>query len=258
MSMFSSDKFAYKFPNSIEEIDSFSGKDFERFLFEYLKLDGMSPILTDDSGDRGIDIQVFQEVEGKKIKYGIQAKRWKQPVGSDEISKILQGKTYYGCDELWIITTSKLTAQAQNTALNNDIKILTRVDVIAILKEIKQNPKAKFTEIAHIESAPKEAKNLFKKIFTSNKIENTESSKAIPAPKDESKDIYGQLVELRKELAKEYNIQKMYMVYNNATIDSIIDVMPHNEKSLQLCVGLGDKKIYQFGDRILEVVKRNK
>ena len=52
MSMFSSNKFAYKFPNSIDEIDGFTGKDFERFLFEYLKLEGLAPILTDDFGDR--------------------------------------------------------------------------------------------------------------------------------------------------------------------------------------------------------------
>ena len=253
MSMFSSNKFAYKFPNSIEEIDGFTGKDFERFLFEYLKLEGLAPILTDDSGDRGIDIQVFQDEDGKKIKCGIQAKRWKQPVGSDEISKILQGKTYYGCDELWIITTSKLTAQAQNTALNNDIKILTRINVIDILEEIKLNSKAKFTEIAN-----KAEKSLFKKIFTSKKSDNAKSSNANPSEKYGGNDLYGQLVELRKELATEYNMQKMYMVYNNATIDSIISVMPHNERSLQMCVGLGDKKINQFGDRILEVVKRNK
>ena len=50
----------------------------------------------------------------------------------------------------------------------------------------------------------------------------------------------------------------MYMVYNNATIYSIIEVMPHNERNLQMCVGLGDKKINQFSDMILEVVKRNK
>ena len=253
MSMFLKERFSYKFPNTINEIDSFTGKDFERFLFEYFKLDGYSPILTDDSGDRGIDLLVtIKNEDGSKSKLGIQAKRWKQPVGSNEISQILQGKTYYDCDELWIITTSSLTAQAQNTSLNNNITILTRVNVIEMLEEIKANPIAKFTE-------SKVIAKVIAKPSTSPKVEVKKKEVVTTGTKYEGKnsELFDSLSELRRRIAKEDKLSKVYFVFNNATIESIIETMPYNEKGLSMITGLGEKKIEKYGDRILAIVKEH-
>lgn len=71
----------YKFPSTIKEIDEFSGKEFEIFLFHYFDIKNCNPILTDDSGDRGIDIIIKYNNE----KIGIQAKRWKSYINSAEI-----------------------------------------------------------------------------------------------------------------------------------------------------------------------------
>lgn len=44
--------FSYDFPNTIEEVDRFSGKEFEVFLFEFFQVLDYHPRLTDATNDK--------------------------------------------------------------------------------------------------------------------------------------------------------------------------------------------------------------
>jgi HJR/Mrr/RecB family endonuclease len=68
--------FAYEFPNTMEEIDRFTGKEFEVFLFEFFKVIEYHPRMTDDSNDKGIDLTIKQPSSDGAKAVGIQAKRW--------------------------------------------------------------------------------------------------------------------------------------------------------------------------------------
>jgi restriction system protein len=138
---------SYFFPNTIEEIDEFSGKDFEEFLFHFFTVIGLDPRMTNDSDDKGIDLMIKRTADSEKRVIGIQAKRWKGNVGPNEIRKMLDGKNHYNLEELRIITTSKLTSSAKTTALNNHITILDRDRVEEFLQELKKKDDLQFRNI---------------------------------------------------------------------------------------------------------------
>lgn len=237
--------FSYAFPSTIEEIDGFSGKEFEVFLFNFFKEMEFEPRLTDDTNDKGIDLTIHLKPEQGSKRIGIQAKRWKSPVGSEEIRTMLDGKKHYNLDEVWIITTSKLTSSAITTAMNNSIEILTRDHVIQLLQELKKRPNIKFRTSKEIKKEPKPIK-----------IE--EAPKPIPQETetalDENNELVVMLKKLRIAIAKEQKITALYFVYGNSTIDEIVKILPRNLDQLRQIKGLGEKKIESFGQRIVDTV----
>lgn len=223
----------YKFPKTIEEVDEMGGKEFEIFLFHYYKNQGYQVLLTDDTGDRGIDITITDTTS--KFRVGIQAKRWKSNVGHDAVTAMLSGKNYYLCDKLVLITTSDLTNQAYNTALNNDIIIKTRKDIIEMLNEIHNSKPQTEPE----QTKAKEEPAL------------TEQDNADKTNKDLFHLLFEELKTLRNNLSKKHKIYPVYMIYNNQTIQDIIDAMPLTIEDLHNIKGIGAKKIEQFGNDIL-------
>lgn len=220
----------YKFPTTIEEIDEMTGKEFEEFLFHFFKLENYKTTITDDTGDRGIDIIITTE---NNTRIGIQAKRWKNNIGTTEIAKIINGKVYYGLDKLWIITTSYLTQQAQNTALNQDIRIIPRNEILDILDSIKSNPKAKFrNNTKKIEQKP---------YYYEVKEFTTET-------------LYNSLKDLRLELSKKFKQYPTYVVYSNDTIKDLCSQHPLSKEELHNIKGLGEKRIEQYGETIISSI----
>lgn len=239
--------FSYEFPNSIEEIDAFNGKQFEVFLFRFFKELGYEPRMTDDTNDKGIDLTIHIPNENGSKKVGIQAKRWKSPVGSDEIRTMLDGKKHYNLDEVWIITTSKLTSSAITTAMNNSIEILTRDHVITFLEELKSKPNIKFRPLkskgVNIDPVKQEEQP---------SISTQESSEVF----DNDNELVIRLKKIRIEIAKEQKIQQLYIVYSNSTIQDIVNRLPVSIEELREIKGIGDKKITLFGNKIIEEVNK--
>jgi superfamily II DNA helicase RecQ len=226
----------YLFPNTIEEIDEFTGSEFENYLFFFFKTQGYKVRKTNDASDKGIDIIVtYIEEDGEK-KLGIQAKRWRQNVNSQEIRNMLDGKDEYNCDYLWLVTTSGVTRDANTTALNNDIIIKDRQFVVSTLNSLKKMSNIKFRQSA-VQSKGKAP-------IAKSEIELTSSEK----------EIYDRLRRLRANLAKEKKFQ-LWLVYSNETIIDLIKKKPRTVEELKTVKGLGQKKIDDFGDQILAITK---
>ncbi|MDD4154223.1 MAG: restriction endonuclease [Bacilli bacterium] len=224
----------YLFPNTIEEIDEFTGSEFENYLFFFFKSQGYKVRKTNDSSDKGIDIIVTYPENGNETIIGIQAKRWKQNVGSQEIRNMLDGKEEYSCDYLWLVTTSGVTRDAGTTALNTGITIKQREFVINTLRSLKELPNVKFRHQTSKETTAKE------------KIDADLSNN--------EKELYDRLRILRLSISKEKNTQ-LWMVFSNETILDIIKKSPKKVEDLKNIKGLGQKKIDDFGSRILEIIK---
>ena len=221
----------YLFPNSIEEIDEFSGKDFEEFLFHFFKVMGFDPRITNDSDDKGVDLMIKRSPSEEKRLIGIQAKRWKGSVTPDEIRKMLDGKNHYNLEELWIITTSKLTSSARTTALNNDITIYSRDRVIDFINKLKKKDNIFF----------RPSRKQIVRVIEEN-IEVTDNDFVI------------QLKTLRKEISEKHKLFPIYNVFNNEVLLSIIEHKPKDFEELSKIKGLGTKKIELFGSEIVDFV----
>lgn len=220
--------FSYKFPSTIEELDNYSGKQFEVFLFEFFKVLSYSPILTDDTNDKGIDLIITIPKGEKRVNVGIQAKRWKSKVGVTEIRSMLEGKKHYRLDEVWIITTSDLTSAAITSAKNNEIEILNRERVKLFLEELKKYPNVKF-----LQQSPSK-----KSTISDNKnVVNSNLSQ--------------KLKELRLLLSIKHTIIPIYLVFNNSTIDDLISKLPATKEELLQVKGFSPRRVELYGDDVL-------
>lgn len=213
-----------KLPKSMVEVDKLSGKNFEIFICDYFNevYEDIDKIeLTDDTGDKGLDILIDFK-NGKRI--GIQAKRWKSSVGSVEVSKMLRGKSHYKVDNLYFITNSTLTAQAKTAAFNENVEVWDREEVLHMLNDLNNA--------------------LGKEIKPENK-----NTYIIDEYLEELK-------EIRKEIGKKYNLYPLYTVFTDKTLNEIIKTNPRKVSELKNISGLGDKKIALFGDFLISKINQ--
>lgn len=163
--------------------------------------------------DLGIDFICYNESEPDS-RVGVQAKNIKGTVTLANVSNIINhSKTVYYCKNLILITTGTLNAQAQLFCKNNKIQVLDHDDVCKIIEEM--NP--------------------------DNNIS------------DSVKDYKTMLKNIRRQLAKEFEVEKLYYIFSNATLEDLIRLKPQSLEDLYKIKGLGTVKIQKYGDKILSV-----
>lgn len=85
-------------------------------------------------------------------------------------------------------------------------------------------------------------------------LDNTETIENINLVNTD--EIRKNLKEFRLNKSKEENI-KAYMVFNNETMEEIINLMPKNTEELQMVKGFGPIKTKKYGEDILNIIKEN-
>lgn len=108
--------------NHIDEMTGFEFEDFIGYLFEKM---GYKVIVTQRSGDQGIDIIVQDEL----IKIGIQTKCYSTPVGNKAIQEAVAGRTFYKCDKVLVITNNSFTQSAVELAKCNYVGLISRKEL---------------------------------------------------------------------------------------------------------------------------------
>lgn len=73
-------------------------------------------------------------------------------------------------------------------------------------------------------------------------------------PDDTPKEIYDNLVNLRRQFVKETGKNALNLIMNGKKIADIINSKPSSVEDLRKIVGLGEKFIREFGVRILDVL----
>lgn len=245
------EKIDFLFPNSFDELmnnEYYDYDKFEWFLYYVFKLEGskVEKVGKKGKGDGGADlILTIPQNEGGVRRIGVQAKYWKNRVGTEPINQLASAKSRHNLTDLWIITTSDLTSDAKEIAESMDIKILRGEDVsklIASIKikhdsEIEKNGESSIEFLKPIKKIQKEEKQIVK--FETEVIED---------------ELVVQLKALRSELSKKYNLYPIYNVFNNETLMLIINQKPTSLDDLSKIKGLGSKKVDLFGAEIIEFV----
>ena len=106
-------------------LDNMDGFDFEIYCKDILKQKYGYEAENPGKGgsDHGVDLLFDHDTLGR---YGIQCKRWTGNVGNKVIQEIYTGGRFNKCNSLCIITTSKLTRQAQIEAQELDIAVIDK------------------------------------------------------------------------------------------------------------------------------------
>ncbi|MCI8692372.1 MAG: restriction endonuclease [Lachnospiraceae bacterium] len=108
---------------TFDKLDQMEGHDFEYAIADLLRHNGYRDVqVTQGSGDYGIDILARR----KNVKYAIQCKRYKKPVGVKAVQEAGLGTDFYHCDAAAVITNSSFTKQAQTLAQNTGVRLWDR------------------------------------------------------------------------------------------------------------------------------------
>lgn len=242
------------FPNSFEELMNNNYYDydkFEWFLNYVFKLEGynVQKIGRKGRGDGGADLIINMPLEngGARI-IGIQAKYWKNRVGTEPINQLASAKARHHLTDLWIITTSDLTSDAKEIAESMDIKILRGEDVKSLIEAVKKRYAKDITEKGE---SPIEFLKPGAKTVASKPLEKE------PILKNLNKNHIELMRTLRMELSKKHKLFPVYNVYNNETMYQIIENKPLNLEDLSKIKGFNEKKINTIGFDVINFVKEN-
>lgn len=115
--------------SGIKEVDKMSGEDFERFLGELFKRRGFKVSYTATSGDYGADLVLK---DGGDI-IVVQAKRYSNTVGVKAVQEVVSAVRMYNATEAWVVTNNYFTRQAEKLADINDVYLIDRDELIAMM-----------------------------------------------------------------------------------------------------------------------------
>ena len=103
-------------------VDVMTGREFELYLEVLFQTLGYGAEQLPTSKDFGADLIL---VSGDK-RIAVQAKRYKANVGNRAVQMILGAKSYYGCQEAWIVTNSFYTKAAIQMASKTNVVLVDR------------------------------------------------------------------------------------------------------------------------------------
>lgn len=129
-----SDQEFYDSLKSIEKVDIMSGEEFEQFLKRIFIFKGYSVSDTPRSGDYGADLLIKKD--GRLTV--VQAKRYTGNVGAKALQEIYSARAHYSADNMMVVTTANFTKQAQAMAAEQEIDLVDRAELIALMQEVQE------------------------------------------------------------------------------------------------------------------------
>jgi len=119
---------------SIEKVDIMDGIAFEQFLKRLFIYLGYQVADTARTGDFGADLVLKKD----GLTTVVQAKRYNNNVGAKALQEIFSARHHYHADKMMVITNAHFTKQADVMADEQDIKLIDREELIAIMMEVKE------------------------------------------------------------------------------------------------------------------------
>ncbi|NGZ76647.1 restriction endonuclease [Saccharibacillus alkalitolerans] len=141
---------------TMKEIDGMlDGSDFERYLHRLFAELGYEGVFkTNASGDFGADL-IFDDRYG--VRTVLQAKRYaaSNPVGLSAVQEVYGSKRVYGAQRAVVLTSGRYTGACRKLAAYNEVVLLDREDLEAIIAAFKSKRPEEAMEL--IEREPEEA-----------------------------------------------------------------------------------------------------
>ncbi|KRN57442.1 hypothetical protein IV74_GL000426 [Carnobacterium divergens DSM 20623] len=120
----------------MKDIDLMTGEKFEHYFANLLRKSNYKKVrVTQYQGDQGIDVLAHNEDK----KMGYQCKRYKKNVGNKAVQEAHAGKSYYGLDEVYVVTNSYFTKSAKELAVKTGVCLIDRDSLYKMIKSVKRN-----------------------------------------------------------------------------------------------------------------------
>nr|WP_198044730.1 restriction endonuclease [Lysinibacillus timonensis] len=115
---------------SIQQIDEFSGKEFELFLKPLFEKEGYTTEIMKCNGNKDANIVLSKD----NIKYVVLAKRKNSKVGVKAIQEVMRAIKHYKATGAIIVTNQYFTTNAKKLALSNKITLIDRDELVNMIK----------------------------------------------------------------------------------------------------------------------------
>lgn len=102
------------------DIEQMSPLDFEHFCADILRGCGWEAVVTQASGDQGVDV-IAKRGEVKAV---LQCKKYSQPVGNSAVQEIFAGKQFEGADVAAVVSNAPYTPAAKQLANTAGVHLL--------------------------------------------------------------------------------------------------------------------------------------
>lgn len=116
---------------NLDDIDNFSGYEFEKFLKQLYEKMGFNVINTPLSGDQGADLII--ERFGQRS--AVQAKCYNDKVSNKAVQEVVASIAHYQADSGIVVTNNEFTNSAIELANTNDIKLVNRAKLEKLINK---------------------------------------------------------------------------------------------------------------------------
>lgn len=123
--------------SDMASVDTMTGRQFELYLEVLFQALGYGVEQLPASNDFGADLIL---VNGD-VRIAVQAKRYKGNVGNRAVQMILGAKSYYSCNEAWIVTNSFYTKAAIQMASKTEVRLYDRNGLLQFMTMNQALPK---------------------------------------------------------------------------------------------------------------------
>ncbi|OAB43692.1 restriction endonuclease [Paenibacillus antarcticus] len=120
--------------SGIAEIDKMEGVQFEQYLGHLFRSQGYKAEVTQATGDYGADLVLSKD--GKRIV--VQAKRYSKNVGLKAVQEVRGAVAHYRASAAWVVTNRDYTEQAYKLAKSNNVRLISRDELIEMLLQMKE------------------------------------------------------------------------------------------------------------------------
>lgn len=107
---------------NMKDIDAMTGVQFERHVAQLLKRQGYRDVRLTEYYDLGVDIIARKD----GVTWGIQTKRYSNPVRADAVRQVYAALSRYKCDRAMVVTNSTFSSPAKILADDNRIILIDR------------------------------------------------------------------------------------------------------------------------------------
>lgn len=123
-----------------EAVHYMSGVEFERFMANFLAMQGYGVKTTKASGDQGVDL-LLTGPGGRRV--AAQLKRYTRPVGNKAVQEVFAGRFHYKAEEAWVIATTSFTKGAYEAARSTGVRLIDGDELAEWLREAGEDLRAK-------------------------------------------------------------------------------------------------------------------
>ncbi|WP_420540446.1 restriction endonuclease (plasmid) [Paenibacillus polymyxa] len=120
--------------SGIAQIDKMDGFQFEHYLGHLFRFQGYKAEVTRAAGDFGGDLILLK---GEK-RIVVQAKRYSQNVVLKAVQEVQSARAHYRANGAWVVTNSNFTAQAFELAKSNNVRLISRDELVEMLLQMKE------------------------------------------------------------------------------------------------------------------------